>query len=73
VHILSYHYGCVDHVSSFKRLRGGVVFVSQIPKTETGKILRRELRAKSITSASKLWKVRSHSGCVVLVAVVSIL
>ncbi|XP_047096784.1 4-coumarate--CoA ligase 1-like [Schistocerca piceifrons] len=31
-------------VSSHKQLRGGVEFVNEIPKTSTGKILRRELR-----------------------------
>ncbi|PNF29545.1 Luciferin 4-monooxygenase [Cryptotermes secundus] len=33
-----------DHVSPQKRLRGGVLFVESIPKTSSGKILRRELR-----------------------------
>lgn len=33
-------------VSSQKHLRGGVIFVSEIPKNPSGKILRRELREK---------------------------
>lgn len=33
-----------DHVSRHKRLHGGVLFVESIPKTPSGKILRRELR-----------------------------
>ncbi|XP_029178686.1 4-coumarate--CoA ligase 1 [Nylanderia fulva] len=33
-----------ERVSNPKRLRGGVKFVDNIPKTSTGKILRRELR-----------------------------
>ncbi|KAK3989355.1 putative acyl-coenzyme A synthetase [Cladorrhinum sp. PSN332] len=43
-------------VSSYKRLRGGVVFVNAIPKSPSGKILRKELRAlaKSQDKASKL-------------------
>ncbi|XP_046632784.1 probable 4-coumarate--CoA ligase 1 isoform X2 [Daphnia pulicaria] len=35
-----------DKVSSYKQLRGGVVFVETIPKTSTGKIIRRALVAK---------------------------
>lgn len=35
-----------DRVSSHKRLRGGVIFVDSIPKTPSGKILRRVLRNK---------------------------
>jgi acyl-coenzyme A synthetase/AMP-(fatty) acid ligase len=31
-------------VSHHKRLKGGVVFLDSIPKTNTGKILRRELK-----------------------------
>lgn len=34
-------------VASHKRLRGGVVFVDEIPKSASGKILRKELRAKA--------------------------
>lgn len=33
-----------DRVSPAKRLHGGVIFVDEIPKTPSGKILRRELR-----------------------------
>ncbi|CAH2989330.1 unnamed protein product [Chilo suppressalis] len=32
-------------VSPWKRLRGGVIFIEEIPKTGSGKILRRQLRA----------------------------
>lgn len=35
-----------DNVSNHKRLRGGVVFVDAIPKSASGKILRKELRAR---------------------------
>ncbi|XP_066946338.1 probable 4-coumarate--CoA ligase 1 [Macrobrachium rosenbergii] len=33
-----------DRVSDFKQLRGGVVFVDSIPKTVSGKILRKDLK-----------------------------
>lgn len=32
-----------DRVSSYKHLRGGVVFISEIPKSSSGKILRKLL------------------------------
>jgi len=32
-------------VAPHKRLKGGVVFIDAIPKTNTGKLLRRELKA----------------------------
>ncbi|XP_050362013.1 uncharacterized protein LOC126781197 [Nymphalis io] len=34
-----------DKVAPWKRLRGGVIFLKEIPKTASGKILRRELQA----------------------------
>lgn len=35
-----------DNVTNYKRLRGGVKFMDAIPKTASGKILRRELKGK---------------------------
>lgn len=40
-------------VADYKRLRGGVFFTSDLPKTENGKILRRKLR-ENIRAKSKL-------------------
>jgi 4-coumarate--CoA ligase len=39
--------------SAYKQLKGGIVFVDAIPKTASGKILRRELRdqAKKLAPA----------------------
>jgi 4-coumarate--CoA ligase len=34
-----------DNVSGYKQLRGGVVFLEVIPKSASGKILRKDLRA----------------------------
>ncbi|XP_052737700.1 uncharacterized protein LOC112052981 [Bicyclus anynana] len=34
-----------DKVAPWKRLRGGVIFVDEVPKTPSGKILRRKLKA----------------------------
>ena len=31
------------HVASYKKLRGGVKFVDKIPKTASGKILRKDV------------------------------
>ena len=36
-----------DRLASYKQLRGGVVFVSEIPKNAIGKFLRRELRDRA--------------------------
>jgi 4-coumarate--CoA ligase len=33
-----------ERVNPYKRLRGGVVFIDVIPKSPSGKILRRELK-----------------------------
>ena len=36
-----------DRVAQHKRLRGGVVFIEEIPKSGSGKILRRVLKEKA--------------------------
>lgn len=36
-----------DRVAQHKRLRGGVVFIDEIPKSGSGKILRRVLKEKA--------------------------
>ena len=41
-----------QHVAQHKRLRGGVVFLDAIPKTASGKILRRVLRDQARAEAS---------------------
>nr|CAI5858416.1 unnamed protein product [Callosobruchus analis] len=43
-----------DHVSRAKRLRGGVIFVDEIPRNPTGKILRRVLKERAKKLKSKL-------------------
>ena len=37
----------VSKVANYKRLRGGVVFVDEIPKSASGKILRRVLKERA--------------------------
>lgn len=46
----------LDKLAPYKQLRGGVVFVDELPKSAIGKILRRELReqAKREMRKSKL-------------------
>jgi 4-coumarate--CoA ligase len=34
-----------EHMATYKQLRGGVVFIDAIPKSPSGKILRKDLRA----------------------------
>ena len=36
-----------DRLAPYKQLRGGVVFVAEIPKNAIGKFLRRELRERA--------------------------
>jgi acyl-coenzyme A synthetase/AMP-(fatty) acid ligase len=45
-----------DRLAPYKQLRGGIVFVDELPKSAIGKILRRELReqAKREMRISKL-------------------
>jgi len=39
-------------VAPYKKLRGNVAFINQIPVTASGKILRRELKAKELEALS---------------------
>ena len=41
-------------VARYKQLRGGVVFIDEIPKTASGKILRKDLRQLAARRRSKL-------------------
>lgn len=43
-----------DNVSVQKRLRGGVIFINEIPRNASGKILRRVLRERAVRLKSKL-------------------
>lgn len=43
-----------DNMSAQKWLRGGVIFLNEIPRTATGKILRRVLKQRAIDFKSKL-------------------
>ncbi|KAF4453780.1 amp-binding enzyme [Fusarium austroafricanum] len=43
-----------ERVAKYKRLRGGVVFVDSIPRTLSGKILRRNLRAMGSSAGTSL-------------------
>ncbi|CAG8675922.1 2951_t:CDS:1, partial [Paraglomus brasilianum] len=43
-----------DNAAPFKKLRGGVVFVDQVPKSASGKTLRKLLRARASKDFAKL-------------------
>jgi len=45
-----------DHKTKYKRLEGGVEFIDEIPKTASGKLLRRVLRdrAREVRAQLKL-------------------
>ena len=36
-----------ENLSSYKQLRGGVIFIDEVPKSPSGKILRKDLRARA--------------------------
>ena len=38
------------NAAGYKRLRGGIVFVDSLPRNPTGKLLRRQLRARDTTT-----------------------
>ena len=44
---ITFWFMIAEQVASYKKLRGGVIFIDAIPKLLSGKILRRELRALS--------------------------
>ena len=48
-------------VASHKRLRGGVVLVDKIPKSPSGKILRRELRLRAAEEAQREEQGNRHA------------
>ena len=48
-----------EKVNPSKRLRGGVEFLEEIPKTQSGKILRRVLKDKALQSSWWPWKQSS--------------
>ncbi|KAK3691207.1 hypothetical protein LTR37_018795 [Vermiconidia calcicola] len=43
-----------EGLSSHKQLRGGVIFIDEVPKSPSGKILRKELRARAAKEAASL-------------------
>ena len=43
-----------SNVAGYKRLRGGVVFIDAIPKSPSGKILRKDLRDRVQDVKSKI-------------------
>ncbi|VDO59756.1 unnamed protein product [Haemonchus placei] len=47
-----------ERLASYKRLRGGVKFVDEIPRTSTGKLLRRELKDRHLKLMEKRYRSR---------------
>ena len=44
----------VEKVAYYKQLEGGVFFIEEIPKSPSGKILRRKLKEMAVDTQSKL-------------------
>ena len=42
-----------SNLADYKRLRGGVVFQDEIPKSASGKILRKDLKASAQLASTK--------------------
>lgn len=49
-----------DRVAPYKKLRGGVEFIDQIPKSPSGKILRRILKAREVERVRELLKSKQQ-------------
>jgi 4-coumarate--CoA ligase len=42
-----------DRLTPYKQIRGGVVFVDELPRGTLGKILRRELRERAVVEVKR--------------------
>jgi 4-coumarate--CoA ligase len=54
IHAEEIHHFVNSRVARYKRLRGGVIFIDQVPKTTSGKILRKDLRKLAERGTLKL-------------------
>ncbi|KAM7302403.1 4-coumarate--CoA ligase 1 [Ixodes scapularis] len=51
-----------DQAAVYKHLYGGIIFMNRLPKSESGKILRQELKAKMAREYKKLKEIDGPSG-----------
>ncbi|KAM7302405.1 4-coumarate--CoA ligase [Ixodes scapularis] len=51
-----------DQAAVYKHLYGGIIFMKRLPKSESGKILRQELKAKMAREYEKLKEIDVPSG-----------
>lgn len=47
-----------EHLATYKQLRGGVIFIDSIPKSPSGKILRKDLRAMAMAEQAGQMKAK---------------
>ena len=53
------HFNLTEKVAHYKKLQGGVIFINEVPKSPSGKILRRKLKEMTLEILFNIVKGRN--------------